>query len=217
MRKHKKKILALIFASAIIAPLLAMNALAYATPQEDNLNIKSNVRITAYEKADDYISEDVYYDDLSQNLDNLNSNVNVIAYEKTDDYLPEEIADEPDELREYVLRGDKKPVTYKDISISPYKYHITSLVKDGYTSYYFNVNNDGEISISIGGLDSHGKDITVYLYEANNDDYISEWTGNSDQSSCLEYTDLVTNKFYYFRITAKCAKEVKGSVAVYHP
>lgn len=217
MRKHKKKILALTFASVIIAPMLAMNTFAYATPQEDKLNIKSNVRITAYDKTDDYISESVNYDDITQNLDNSNFNVNIIPYEKYADYVPEEITDEADELRENVSRGNKKPVLYKDISLLPYKYSVTFPMSDGYTNYYFNVNNDGEIFIAIGGLDSVGKDITVYLYEANNDDYISKWIGNPDKYSGLEYNDLATNKFYYFRITAKLDNEVKGSVAVYHP
>lgn len=212
-----KKILAITLASAIIAPLLAVNAIAYATPQDDILSFNSDVRVTAYEKDDDYVSENVYYDDITQNLDNSNTNVNVIAYEKTSDYSPEEIAVYADELSENVSRGDKKPVTYKDISFLPYKYHVTSLVTDGYTNYYFNVNNDGEIFISIGGLNSVGKDIAVYLYEANNDDYISKWTGNPDKYSGLEYNDLDTNKFYYFRITAKWTKDVKGSVAVYQP
>ncbi|MBR4144994.1 MAG: hypothetical protein IKU06_05995 [Lachnospiraceae bacterium] len=120
---------------------------------------------------------------------------------------------EIDHLQE--VRGNTIPTLFKNLSNGAYHYSITNMQSFVYTNYYFNVNSQGMIIMSLDSFNSGGHNITIRCYEVGSNNEVHAWTCNPELYSGVAWPGLDQNKLYYFKFEIS-GGTLSGSGSIYH-
>ena len=169
---------------------------------QDNKGISSGV--IAYEKGDpawDEIAKkydieslnNTPYDELTMDLvdDSDYSKAEVKAYPIGDESFIAPAIDQDaviDHLQE--VKGNNIPTSYKNLANGAYHYSITNMQSYVYTNYYFNVNSQNMIIMSLDSFNSGGHNITIRCYEVGSNNQVHSWTGNPEHYSGIAWLVL---------------------------
>lgn len=194
---------------------------------QDNKGISSGV--IAYEKGDpawDEIAKkydieslnNTPYDELTMDLvdDSDYSKAEVKAYPIGDESFIAPAIDQDaviDHLQE--VKGNNIPTLYKNLANGAYHYSITNMQSCVYTNYYFNVNSQNKIIMSLDSFNSGGHNITIRCYEVGSNNQVHSWTGNPELYSGIAWPSLDQNKMYYFKFEIS-GGTLSGSGSIYH-
>lgn len=194
---------------------------------QDNKGISSGV--IAYEKGDpawDEIAKkydieslnNTPYDELTMDLvdDSDYSKAEVKAYPIGDESFIAPAIDQDaviDHLQE--VKGNNIPTSYKNLANGAYHYSITNMQSYVYTNYYFNVNSQNMIIMSLDSFNSGGHNITIRCYEVGSNNQVHSWTGNPELYSGIAWPGLDQNKLYYFKFEIS-GGTLSGSGSIYH-
>lgn len=194
---------------------------------QDNKGISSG--IIAYEKGDpawDEIAKkydieslnNTPYDELTMDLvdDSDYSKAEVKAYPIGDESFIAPAIDQDaviDHLQE--VKGNNIPTSYKNLANGAYHYSITNMQSYVYTNYYFNVNSQNMIIMSLDSFNSGGHNITIRCYEVGSNNQVHSWTGNPELYSGISWPGLDQNKMYYFKFEIS-GGTLSGSGSIYH-
>lgn len=194
---------------------------------QDNKGISSGV--IAYEKGDpawDEIAKkydieslnNTPYDELTMDLvdDSDYSKAEVKAYPIGDESFIAPAIDQDaviDHLQE--VKGNNIPTLYKNLANGAYHYSITNMQSYVYTNYYFNVNSQNKIIMSLDSFNSGGHNITIRCYEVGSNTQVHSWTGNPELYSGIAWPSLDQNKMYYFKFEIS-GGTLSGSGSIYH-
>lgn len=194
---------------------------------QDNKGISSGV--IAYEKGDpawDEIAKkydieslnNTPYDELTMDLvdDSDYSKAEVKAYPIGDESFIAPAIDQDaviDHLQE--VKGNNIPTLYKNLANGAYHYSITNMQSYVYTNYYFNVNSQNKIIMSLDSFNSGGHNITIRCYEVGSNNQVHSWTGNPELYSGIAWPSLNQNKMYYFKFEIS-GGTLSGSGSIYH-
>lgn len=194
---------------------------------QDNKGISSGV--IAYEKGDpawDEIAKkydieslnNTPYDELTMDLvdDSDYSKAEVKAYPIGDESFIAPAIDQDaviDHLQE--VKGNNIPTSYKNLANGAYHYSITNMQSYVYTNYYFNVNSQNMIIMSLDSFNSGGHNITIRCYEVGSNNQVHSWTGNPELYSGIAWPSLDQNKMYYFKFEIS-GGTLSGSGSIYH-
>lgn len=194
---------------------------------QDNKGISSGV--IAYEKGDpawDEIAKkydieslnNTPYDELTMDLvdDSDYSKAEVKAYPIGDESFIAPAIDQDaviDHLQE--VKGNNIPTLYKNLANGAYHYSITNMQSYVYTNYYFNVNSQNKIIMSLNSFNSGGHNITIRCYEVGSNNQVHSWTGNPELYSGIAWPSLDQNKMYYFKFEIS-GGTLSGSGSIYH-
>ena len=224
VRKH------LIVASMVLASVcscLVVGKNVNGVLAQDNKGISSGV--IAYEKGDpawDEIAKkydmeslnNTPYDELTMDLvdDSDYSKAEVKAYPIGDESFIAPAIDQDaviDHLQE--VKGNNIPTLYKNLANGAYHYSITNMQSYVYTNYYFNVNSQNKIIMSLDSFNSGGHNITIRCYEVGSNNQVHSWTGNPELYSGIAWPSLDQNKMYYFKFEIS-GGTLSGSGSIYH-
>lgn len=194
---------------------------------QDNKGISSGV--IAYEKGDpawDEIAKkydieslnNTPYNELTMDLvdDSDYSKAEVKAYPIGDESFIAPAIDQDaviDHLQE--VKGNNIPTSYKNLANGAYHYSITNMQSYVYTNYYFNVNSQNMIIMSLDSFNSGGHNITIRCYEVGSNNQVHSWTGNPELYSGIAWPGLDQNKLYYFKFEIS-GGTLSGSGSIYH-
>lgn len=113
-------------------------------------------------------------------------------------------------------KGDNIPTSFWNLTNNPYQYAIVNMKNYVYTDFYFNVDSEDCIAMSMGTLDSGGADIKILLYEVGSNNVVQQWTGDPQSIVGLGFCGLNQYKNYYVKFLANQADSVSGSGYIMH-
>ena len=183
----------------------------------------SKAEVKAYPIGDESfiapaIDQDAVYDELTMDLvdDSDYSKAEVKAYPIGDESFIAPAIDQNaviDHLQE--VKGNNIPTLYKNLANGAYHYSITNMQSCVYTNYYFNVNSQNMIIMSLDSFNSGGHNITIRCYEVGSNNQVHSWTGNPELYSGIAWPSLNQNKMYYFKFEIS-GGTLSGSGSIYH-
>lgn len=113
------------------------------------------------------------------------------------------------------VKGNSIPAYFWDLNNRPYQYAIANMQNYVYTDYYFNISSNNSIEMSMGTLNSGGRNITITLYEVGTNNAVMSWTGNPQSLQGLGWGPINPNKQYYFRFSITSGT-LSGSGIIHH-
>lgn len=97
-----------------------------------------------------------------------------------------------------------------------YQYALVEVQNYVYTDFYFTSDTEGYIAMSMGNLDSNGKDIRISIINSSTGNVVCSWVGDPKSIAGLGWGGLSEFRTYYFRFEAYEALEVSGTGLIMH-
>ncbi len=113
-------------------------------------------------------------------------------------------------------KGGTVPTSFWNLSNGAYQFAMVNIRNYVYTDYYFNVDAEDCIAMSMGTLDSDGADMRISLCEVGSNNVVQQWTGNPESILGLGFCNLNQYKNYYVKFEAYQADSVSGSGYIMH-
>lgn len=212
-------VLALACISAVVKPIVGFASSANAE--------ESSAFVEVYEKGGDKTfaaggNKYNYVDELDGKLPEFaqwdESDAFVIVYEHDDSSVPAQ--ENNTKFVTHYLRETKDgsiPTAFWNLdTLGTYQYALISVKRFVNTDFCFNCDTEGYIAMSMGNLDSNGKDIRISIINSSTGNVVSSWIGDPESIAGLGWGGLSEFRTYYFKFEAYKADEVSGTGLIMH-
>lgn len=140
----------------------------------------------------------------------------VTVYETNDNIVVQNDTDtEIHYLRE--TRSGDIPTAFWNLDTSgDYQYALVEVKKFVYTDFRFSCDAEGYIAMSMGSLDTNGKNMRISIINSSTGNVVCSWTGDPETIAGLGFGGLSEFRTYYFKFEAYEAASVSGTGRIMH-